>query len=160
MPRAYIESSVPSFYVARPSRQLALIAKQQATKDWWDGGCSGLEIVTSLETLDEIAKGDSEKAQERLDLVSELPILAVTDDVADLAEKLVDSGIVPKKASSDAIHIAVASVHAVEFLVTWNFRHIANPFLRERIRDLVNGKGFRMPTMCSPEELLEYNEDD
>jgi predicted nucleic acid-binding protein len=160
MPRADIESSVPSFYVARPSRQLALIAKQQATKDWWDGGCSGLEIVTSLETLDEIAKGDSEKAQERLDLVSELPILAVTDDVADLAEKLVDSGIVPKKASSDAIHIAVASVHAVEFLVTWNFRHIANPFLRERIRDLVNGKGFRMPTMCSPEELLEYNEDD
>lgn len=146
--------------MARPSRQLALIAKQQATKDWWDGGCSGLEIVTSLETLDEIAKGDSEKAQERLDLVSELPILAVTDDVADLAEKLVDSGIVPKKASSDAIHIAVASVHAVEFLVTWNFRHIANPFLRERIRDLVNGKGFRMPTMCSPEELLEYNEDD
>ena len=136
--------------MARPSRQLALIAKQQATKDWWDGGCSGLEIVTSLETLDEIAKGDSEKAQERLDLVSELPILAVTDDVADLAEKLVDSGIVPKKASSDAIHIAVASVHAVEFLVTWNFRHIANPFLRERIRIWSMGKGFRMPTMCSP----------
>ena len=160
MPRAYIESSVPSFYVARPSRQLAIVAKQQATKDWWDGGCSGLDLVTSLETLDEIAKGDSEKAQERLDLVSAMPILEVTEDVADLADELVESGIVPKRAASDAIHIAVASVHAVEFLVTWNFRHIANPFLRERIRNLVTEKGFRMPTMCSPEELLEYNEDD
>jgi len=160
MPRAYIESSVPSFYVARPSRQLAIVAKQQATKDWWDGGCSGLEVVTSLETLDEIAKGDSEKGQERLDLVSKLPILEVTNDVADLADKLVDSGIVPEKVASDAIHIAVASVHAVEFLVTWNFRHIANPFLRDRIRKLVTEKGYRMPTMCSPEELLEYNEDD
>ncbi len=159
MPRAYIESSVPSFYVARPSRQLAIVAKQQATKDWWDGGCSGLDLVTSLETLDEIAKGDSEKAQERLDLLSALPILEVTEDVADLADELVESGIVPKKVASDAIHIAVASVHAIEFLVTWNFRHIANPFLRDRIRSLVTGKGFRMPTMCSPEELLEYNED-
>lgn len=146
--------------MARPSRQLALVAKQQATQDWWDGGCSGLEVVTSLETLDEIAKGDPEKAQERLNLVSELPVLEVTDDVADIADELVDSGIVPKKVASDAVHIAVASVHAVEFLVTWNFRHIANPFLRDRIRNLVTGKGFHMPTMCSPEELFEYDEDD
>ncbi len=160
MPRAYIESSVPSFYVAHPSRQLALVAKQQATKDWWDSGCSGLEIVTSLETLDEIAKGDPEKAKERLDLVSKLPILEVIDEVADIADELVGSGIVPERVASDAIHIAVASVHAVEFLVTWNFRHIANPFLRNRIRNLVTEKGFRMPTMCSPEELLEYDEDD
>jgi predicted nucleic acid-binding protein len=160
MPRAYIESSVPSFYVARLSRQLAIVAKQQATKDWWNGGCSGLDLVTSLETLDEIAKGDSEKAQERLELVATLPILAVTEHVADLAEELVESGIVPKKVASDAIHIAVASVHEVEFLVTWNFKHIANPFLRDRIRHLVTEKGFRMPTMCSPEELLEYNEND
>jgi hypothetical protein len=159
MPRAYIESSVPSFYVARPSRQLAIVAKQQATKDWWDRGCSGLDLVTSLETLDEIAKGDSEKAQERLKLVSALPILEVTEDVAGLADALVESGIVPEKVASDAIHIAVASVHAVEFLVTWSFRHIANPFLRYRIRNLVTEKGFFMPTMCSPEEVLEYNED-
>ena len=159
MPRAYIESSVPSFYVARPSRDLTLVAKQQATRDWWDGGCSGLEVVTSLETLDEIARGEPEKAQERLELVSELAILEVTGDVADLAEALVESGIVPEKVSSDAIHIAVASVHVVEFLVTWNFRHIANPFLRERIRNVVTEHGFHMPTMCSPEELIEYDED-
>mgnify|MGYP005843504769 CR=1 FL=1 len=100
------------------------------------------------------------QAHERLNLASELPILEVTDDVADLADKLVDSGIVPNKVASDALHIAVASVHAVEYLVTWNFRHIANPFLRDRIRKLVTEGGFGMPTMCSPEELLEYDEND
>jgi hypothetical protein len=159
MQRAYIESSVPSFYAARPSRQLALLAKQQATKDWWDAGCSGLELVTSLETLDEIAKGESEKAKERVELVADLPLLEVNDDVADIANDLVQSGIVPDKAASDAIHIAVTSVHRVEFLVTWNFKHIANPFLRKRIRDLITKRGFQMPTMCSPEELLDYDED-
>ena len=159
MPRAYIESSVPSFYAARPSRQLALLAKQQATKDWWDAGWSGLEIVTSLETLDEIARGESEKAKERVELVADLPLLEVNEDVADIANDLVLSGIVPDKAASDAIHIAIASVHRVEFLVTWNFKHIANPFLRERIRELITKNGFQMPTMCSPEELLDYDED-
>jgi len=83
---AYIESSVPSFYVARPSRQIAMLAKQQSTRDWWDGGCSGLEIVTSLETIDEIGRGEPVMARDRLTLVSELPILEVTDDVVVIAD--------------------------------------------------------------------------
>jgi len=160
MPRAYIESSVPSYYVARPSRQIALLAKQQATRDWWDGGCSELDLVTSLETLDEIARGEADKALERVGLVSSLAVLETTDAAIDLAEDLVRAGIVPEMASSDAVHIAVASVHAVEFLVTWNFKHIANPFLRVRIRERVIAHGFRMPTMCSPQELLNENEYD
>lgn len=160
MPRAYIESSIPSYYVARPSRQISLLAKQQATRDWWDAGCSGLDLVTSLETLDEIALGEEAKARERLDLVSSLPVLETTEAAIDLADDLLRSGIVPEKAASDAVHIAVAAVHAVEFLVTWNFKHIANPFLRERIRSRVVAHRFTMPTMCSPEELLTENEDD
>ena len=160
MPRAYIESSVPSFYVARPSRKLALLAKQKATIEWWDNGCSRLELVTSLETLDEIGRGESEMAKKRLELVAGLPLLEVNNDTADLAFELVSSGIVPPKAASDAMHIAVASVHQVEFLVTWNFKHIANPFLRIRIREILAWHGYRMPVMCSPEELIDYNEDD
>jgi len=157
--RDYIETSVPSYYVARPSRELAQLAKQQATRDWWDGGCSGFDLVTSLETIDEAGRGEGLKAQERLDLIGQLSILEVTEAVVELAGELVDLGIVPEKVASDALHIAVASVHEVDYLVTWNFKHIANPFLRERIRNLVTGHGFRMPVMCSPEELLEYNED-
>lgn len=99
------------------------------------------------------------KARERLELIADLPVLEVTEEVADLAEELIVKGIVPEKAASDAIHIAVASVHEVEFLVTWNFKHIANPFSRESIRKIVNLCGFRLPTMCSPEELLEYDDD-
>jgi len=160
MPRAYIESSIPGYYVARPSRQIALLAKQQATRDWWEGGCSGLDLVVSLETLDEIARGEEAKALERVGLVATLPVLETTDAAIDLADALVRAGIVPGKAASDAVHIAVASVHGVEFLVTWNFKHIANPFLRERIRERVLSHGFRMPTMCSPGELLNEYEDD
>ena len=79
---------------------------------------------------------------------------------ADLAYDLVRLGIVPEKVASDALHIAVAAVHSVNYLVTWNFKHIANPFLQERIRETVTGNGYKMPVMCSPEELLQYNEDD
>lgn len=160
MPRAYIETSVPSYYVARPSRQIAQIARQQATIDWWDGGCSGFDLVTSLETLDEMGCGEEAKAKERLNLVKDLPLLEVTDAVTDLAFELVQRGIVPEKVASDALHIALAAVHGVDYLVTWNFKHIANPFLRDRIRQIVTESGYRMPVMCSPEELLQYNEDD
>ncbi len=111
MPRAYIKPSVASFYAARPARQLALLAKQQATKDRWDAGCSGFKIVSSLETLDEVATSESE---ERLALVAELPLLEVIEDVADLANDMVLSGRVPTTAASNAIHIAIASVHRVE----------------------------------------------
>ena len=160
MPRAYIETSVPSYYVARSSRQVAQIARQQATVDWWDGGCSDFELVTSLETLDEMSRGDDTMARERLALVRDLPLLEITDSVVDLAHLLVQQKIVPEKVASDALHIALAAVHRVDYLVTWNFKHIANPFLRERIRETVISRGFKMPVMCSPEELLQYNEDD
>ena len=159
MPTAYIETTIPSYYVARPSSSLIQAARQASTREWWDGGCSQLELVTSLETLDEATKGDKEMASARHALLSSIQLLPVTDDVISLAERLVSTGLVPAKAASDAVHIAVASVHCVDYLVTWNFKHIANPFLRERLRLAVSEAGFKMPIMCSPDELLQNNDD-
>jgi hypothetical protein len=159
MATAYIETTIPSYYVARTSDSLLQAAKQASTRRWWDGGCSGFDLFTSLETLDEAGKGDSLMAADRLKLMQDLPLLPLPDEGLELAQRLVVSGIVPPKAASDALHIAVASVHRIDYLVTWNFKHIANPFIRDRLRLAVANAGFELPVMCSPDELLQ-NEDE
>ena len=160
MPTAYIETTIPSYYVARPSNSLIQAARQASTREWWDGGCSGFDLVTSLETLDEIGRGEEKMALIQRSLLAELRLLAVTNEVIALAASLVMQGIVPTKAASDAIHIAVASVHRIDYLVTWNFKHIANPFSRDRLRTAVTDAGYPLPVMCSPDELLQNNEDE
>ena len=159
MATAYIETTIPSFYVARPSTNLIQAARQANTRMWWDSGCSELEVYTSMAVIDEISKGEELMAKARVDLLAELPLLRSTDEVVRLSEHLVLNGTVPQKAASDAVHIAVASVHRMDYLVTWNFKHIANPFLRQRLQREVFEFGFVLPIMCSPEELLQNYED-
>jgi predicted nucleic acid-binding protein len=160
MATAYIETTIPSYYVARPSHSLSHVAKQAATREWWDGGCSGLDLVTSLTTLDEAGKGDKLMADERLRLLELIELLSLSDEALEFARSLLVAEIVPAKAAPDALHIAVAYFHRIDYLVTWNFKHIANPFLRDRLRDAVDRAGFELPVMCSPEELLQNNEND
>ena len=158
MATAYIETTIPSYYTARNARSILQASRQLATRESWDGGCSGFELVTSTETLNEAGEGDPAMAKERLDLLKDMRILPVTESVAGLARMLIASGLVLTIASPDAVHIALASVHQIDFLVTWNFKHIANPHTRERMRTRINDAGFRMPVMCSPEELLNEDE--
>lgn len=158
MATAYIETTIPSYYTARNARSILQASRQLVTQEWWDGGCSGFELVTSTETLNEAGEGDSAMAAERLAMLRDLRLLPVIDDAAKLARLLVSAGLVPAIAAPDAVHIALASVHQIDFLVTWNFKHIANPHIRERLRAKINDSGYRMPVMCSPEELLNDNE--
>ena len=155
---AYIETTVPSYYTSRNARSILQAGRQLATREWWDQGCSGFELVTSTETLNEAREGDPKMAAERLELLRGIRVLLVTQDAADLARVLVATGLVPSIASPDAVHIAIASVYEIDFLVTWNFKHIANPHIRERMRSKIGDSGFRMPVMCSPEELLNDDE--
>lgn len=158
MATAYIETTIPSYYTARNARSILQASRQLVTQEWWDGGCSGFELVTSTETLNEAGEGDPTMAADRLAMLRDLRILPVTQDAAALARLLVSSGLVPANAAPDAVHIALASVHRIDFLVTWNFKHIANPHIRERLRAKINDSGHRMPVMCSPEELLNDDE--
>jgi predicted nucleic acid-binding protein len=158
MPTAYIETTIPSYYTARNARSILQASRQLATREWWDGGCSGFELVTSTETLNESGMGDPAMAADRLALLQGLRVLPVTNEAAYLARLLVAAGLVPNIAAPDAVHIALASVHQIDFLVTWNFKHIANPHIRERMRMKINDSGHRMPVMCSPEELLNDDE--
>lgn len=124
MPSAHIETSVPSYCVTRPSENLIQVSKQTSTRRRWERGCSGLELFTSVETLEEASRGDSEMAGARLRLLHGIRLLEITEDVSTLAASLVEIGTVPRHVASDALHIALAAVHRMDYLVTWNFKHM------------------------------------
>jgi hypothetical protein len=154
MPTAYIETTVPSYYVARPAISVIQAARQASTREWWDEGCSGFELFTSQETLDEAARGEPAMAERRLALLDEIGVLPASDSTDALTKILLAKDLIPAKAASDAVQIAVASVHEMDFLVTWNFRHIGNPHIRERLRSEISDFGAELPVICTPEELL------
>jgi predicted nucleic acid-binding protein len=134
-------------------------SRQASTRAWWDGGCSNFALFTCQEVLQEAKLGDSEMACKRMELLTPLPKLELTEEVGTLALRLIQAGLVPEKAASDAVHIAVASVHEMNYIVTWNFKHIANPYTRNRLRALVAEAGYHLPVMSTPEELIQYDED-
>lgn len=159
MPTAYIETTIPSYYTSCSARDIVQISRQSATKRWWDNGCSGFDLFTSQEVLDEAGRGDPEAASKRLEMLAEISVLEVTSEVERLARRLIDAGLVPASVASDAVHIATASAHRVDFLVTWNFKHIVNPFIRHRLRQEVSLIGYVLPVLCTPEELLNDEDD-
>lgn len=134
-------------------------SRQASTRAWWDGDRSSFDLFTSQEILQEAKLGDADMARQRLEFLSPLPKLELTEEVGSLAQNLIRAGLVPEKAASDAVHIAVASVHQMNYNVTWNFKHIANPYIRNRLRAAVEDAGFPLLVMCSPEELIQYDED-
>ncbi len=157
--RIYIESTIPSYLVARPARDLIQAARQQLTKDWWEFKRAAHELFTSQVVLDEIAVGEPAMARLRLESLQTVPLLPVTEEAKDLARKILDSGLLPTTADRDAVHIALASAYNLDILLSWNCRHIANAAIQARLRRLVGANGFELPVICTPEELMN-NEND
>lgn len=159
--RIYIESTIPSYVVARPARDLLQAARQQLTRDWWDLKRDQHDLFASQVVLDEIAGGDPEIARQRLELVSQITLLDLTDDAHALTKDILRSGALPPEADRDAAHIALATVHEMDILLSWNCRHIANAAIQPRLRKLADAAGFILPVICTPEELLgNANEQD
>lgn len=154
MATAYIETTIPSLYTGRPAQQLVEAARQNLTRIWWDNHRHEFDLVCSQTVLDECAEGDSEMAMKRIELLEGIPLLELSEDVITIAQMLVAKQIIPAKAADDALHIAVASVHQVDYLVTWNCKHLANPRNWRRIAVCVAGFGFRPTITCTPEDLI------
>ena len=152
--RVYLETSVVSYLTARPSRDLVVAAHQQLTSDWWQTRATAFELVASPLVLQEAARGDPVSAAQRLAILSGVRLVEVTRAAEDLALEIVQRHLLPDKALADALHIGIAAVHEVEFLLTWNCGHIANAELLPRVSALIESHGFRMPFVCTPEELL------
>ena len=149
----YIETSVVSYHAARPSRDLVTAARQTMTEEWWEETQGQYDRYVSVLVIEEANAGDAEAARRRIQLIAGLPVLEITKEAEELAGRLVADGFVPKSSVEDALHIAVATVHGMDFLVTWNFRHINNAEMRSRIKNAVEAAGYECPTICSPEEL-------
>jgi hypothetical protein len=153
LPAVYIETSLVSYLTARPSRDLLVAAHQQLTVVWWDEQRTRYELFTSQIVLTEAALGDPEAAQRRLAILAPLPLLDVTDVAIVLAARLITGQALPPQAAQDALHLAIACVHGMEYLLTWNCAHLANARLRSRIEYVCREAGYVPPIICTPEEL-------
>ena len=153
-PRVYIETSVVSYLTSRPSRDLVTAAHQQVTRDWWQQrGRFGLFVSQAV--LAEAARGDAEASAQRTEVLRDVAVLPMTGLVADLAKLLVSGHAMPPQAAIDAVHVAVAAVNGIDYLVTWNCAHLANAELRAKIERSCLRMRLRAPTICTPEQLTK-----
>ena len=153
-PRLYLETTIPSYLVARPSRDALLAAQQEMTRNWWEKKRGEYDLFISELVLHETAAGDAAMAAARHAVLAGLPQLAHTPAVDALAARILERGIIPPQAAPDAEHIAFAAVHAMNFLLTWNCKHIANIFHRRRLEAVCTEAGLVCPIICTPEALV------
>ena len=151
----YLETSIIGYLTSRPSRDLITAANQQLTHEWWNDHRESFDIFVSQFVIDECGEGDAGAAQERSDVLTDIRQLDTTEDVENVAVELVKQVPLPEKAGVDALHIAVATVHGMEYLLTWNCTHIANAALRPQIEAICRSFGYEPPTICTPQELME-----
>ena len=153
-PTVYIETTIPSLLTAWPSRDVEIAAQQVATREWWEARRQNFDLYVSPEVLSEAAQGDAEAARLRLEAIAALPVLAANDDVEALTQRILLTGVIPPRATRDAAHIAFASVYAMDFLLTWNCRHIHNAMISRRLAAACAASGFTLPVLCTPRELM------
>jgi hypothetical protein len=140
--------------VAYPSRDVIVAAHQQTSHEWWDTRRSDFVCNVSQVVIDEASAGDTQEIRKRLDIICDLPVLEVTTSAEALAQAIIASGVIPPRAVRDAAHIAVAAVHRIDYLLTWNCRHLANAQIMRRIEEVCDRLSERMPLICTPEELM------
>src|SRR5262245_23374626 len=154
MDSVYMERTFMSYLVARHTRDVLVPAHQQASQDWWTNRRNEFECFVSQIVIDEASVGDSTEVEKRQTIMSALPVLAITEDTEALTQAILSSGMIPPRAVRDAAHIAVATTNEVDFLLTWNCKHLANAQIARKISLVCERLGWQMPTICTPEELM------
>ncbi len=153
-PKVYIETTVISYLTSRPSRDLRVAAYQQSTQEWWQDRRKAFALYASQLVVQEASRGDSEAAKLRLKKLDEVKLLDATDEALQLAETMIEQNLIPETVAEDAAHIAIATVNAMDYLLTWNFKHIANAIIRGKVEALCRAEGYVPPIICTPEELI------
>ena len=151
----YLETSVASYYSSRPSNDIIILARQRITQQWWERAMARFSIFISEAVIEEAADGDSQAAQKRLQAIKLFPLLDINEEVSALYKVYIKRLAIPQNALRDAVHLAVASVHRMDYLVTWNCAHIANGEIIKKVMEINIGLGVSIPVILTPEELLE-----
>lgn len=154
----YIETTVVSYLTAWPSNELIRAAHQKITKDWWRVRRTDFDLFISEFVIAEAAAGDQSAADDRLGILDGIPLLNASVEVDMLAKELIARKAVPEKAATDALHISIAAFHNIDYLLSWNCRHIANAEMQLPIQTVCVENGFSFPRICTPEELMGDSE--
>lgn len=153
-PTVYLETSVISYLAARPSRDLIIAARQRLTHEWWQRRRSLFDVYISALVIEEAKAGDPEAIQRRVSLLEDMSLLDITHVAIDLSKKLAEAINLPRESQADALHIAIAASHGIEYLLTWNSKHIANAELRPLAEHACRVAGYAPPVLCTPDELM------
>lgn len=153
-PKVYLETTIPSYLTSSPSRDLVKAAHQQITREWWQDRAR-FDLYILQVVLKEASGGDAEAARLRLEALRDIPVLALSPAASRLAQQLVQQGALPENAAVDSLHIAIAVVNGMDYLLTWNCTHIASAAMRHTIEAICRANGYETPVLCTPEELME-----
>jgi hypothetical protein len=152
--KLYLETSIISYLTALPSRDLLVAANQQITHDWWENRREQFDIYSSQLVIQEASSGDPEFSQKRLNILKDIPVLTLREEMVALADRFVQKHVLPAKAGDDALHIAIATVYGLDYLLTWNCKHIANAEIQKKLVIISSEEGYELPTICTPIELM------
>jgi hypothetical protein len=150
----YVETTIISYLTARPNRDLIVAAHQQITQEWWETRRKKFDLFVSELVIREAGAGDKMAAQRRLAVLNEIPLIELNEGILSLANNFIVEGPIPENAKEDALHIALATVHGVDYILTWNCRHIANAEMRTAVSNICISQGYQPPIICTPEELM------
>ena len=150
----YIESSVISYLTARPSRDLVIAGHQAATAEWWNDRRLRYDLHVSPLVVEEISAGDASAAEDRLRAIADIPSVTIAAEAESFAFALLASNAGPANSFRDALHTAIAATQGIDYLITWNLRHINNASTRTMVVNVVSDFGMVCPVLCSPEELM------
>ncbi|MDJ1176553.1 type II toxin-antitoxin system VapC family toxin [Roseofilum capinflatum] len=150
----YIETSCVGYLTVRPSNNLIVMANMEITRRWWEERREKFNLYISQVVWDEASQGDSEMVKRRLEIIQDIPLLNITETARELGIQFLTRSNLPAKASDDAIHIAVATVHQLDYMLTWNCKHIANAQIQRKLAEICSDFGYQLPVVCTPYELM------
>jgi hypothetical protein len=159
METVYIETTIISYLVAEPSRDLIVAGHQQITREWWERRRPLFACCISQVVLDEVTAGDEDRARQRLAALAGLRKLPASEAAERLAAAFIETGALPETAARDAAHLAIATAEETDYLLTWNCRHLANAQVLKKVAEVCGREGFKMPYVCTPEELMGGEEE-
>lgn len=150
----YMETTIPSYYTALPSRDIIILAHQEITRQWWREDKNNYNIHVSELVIEEALQGDSFASKRRLNVINKFKILSINKESEELGLYYIKKIPILKHAYRDAIHLAIASLNKMDYLLTWNCTHLNQAHLKGMIRKINNAQGVFTPVICTPEELM------